>query len=125
MSSEPVSLQAVTSTCGAFRDVATIKNFEAFLDMPHARTYETPCIQRRRSGAVIAFHWRGDMRLPSVMPRVVTGRKQKSRQPGRRLGDCPVFFPNCKNRRLSRPAVSLLSALPSAVEKAQFLLFDV
>ena len=54
MSMEPVNLQTGAATCEAFRAASATKACGAFRDMPHARTGETPCIQHRHFGAVIA-----------------------------------------------------------------------
>ena len=40
--------------CGAFRDGPATKTHGAFRGMPQARTGETPCIQHRHLGALIA-----------------------------------------------------------------------
>src|SRR5262245_49762549 len=44
--------------CAALRDAAATKPNGALRDISHARTGETPYVQRHHFGAVVAFHWR-------------------------------------------------------------------
>jgi hypothetical protein len=60
VSADPVSLQAVTETCEAFRAASAHRIRGAFRGMPRPQTGQTPRIQHRHFGAVIAIRWPGD-----------------------------------------------------------------